>query len=286
MARQPDIHERIKTHLWEVAAHLGQSRPEERADILYSLETQIYEALATRVPEGKPTADDLKAVLAALPLPESYGPVDERSEPMMLGESGMRLGSVDLQERLAVASLVPRNCTEAYGGLTLAIIALALLFCGLALISYGEVYTRLATASNAATPPMTSGIQTFGLIGCVLLFISLICLITASYMGKSAITEIRQSGWRMRGLWAAVIARLSFVLTLFNGVIYAVLFAFFYFAGEPTSDLHLTTAFVVRHLLLAMVLLGIDALILRTEWRNVRQEATPSPEVHLPSPRQ
>ena len=71
-----ELVQEIKRYLEQVAAHLRGLPQDEKQDILENLERHIHDALSRRA-EGRPTLAELRAVLAEMDPPESYGRTDE-----------------------------------------------------------------------------------------------------------------------------------------------------------------------------------------------------------------
>jgi len=71
-----EIGEEIRQYLAQVAVHLRKLPEDEQSDILEEVERHIHDALSKRA-EGQPTLAELKAVLAEMDPPESYGRTDD-----------------------------------------------------------------------------------------------------------------------------------------------------------------------------------------------------------------
>ena len=75
-----ELTQQINTHLDEVRKYLGTLPPDERQEILQSIESHIYDALETRS-DGEPTPALLDAVIAEMDPPESYGELPSAKRP-------------------------------------------------------------------------------------------------------------------------------------------------------------------------------------------------------------
>ena len=76
MELSKELVQEIKRYLEQVAAHLQGLPQDEQQDILENLERHIHDALSKRT-DGRPTLAELRAVLAAMDPPESYGRTDD-----------------------------------------------------------------------------------------------------------------------------------------------------------------------------------------------------------------
>jgi len=83
MNTDPTIAQGIANFLDRVAEHLVSKTPAQRREILADLESHIYEALASRAAGRQPAADVLKAVLAEMDPPESYGQSSQANQPSL-----------------------------------------------------------------------------------------------------------------------------------------------------------------------------------------------------------
>ncbi len=76
MTIRPELKACIDAYLDEVASHLRQATPEARAETVRELKATLFAKLRARSPDH-PNMAELRAVLAQLPEPESFGPAEE-----------------------------------------------------------------------------------------------------------------------------------------------------------------------------------------------------------------
>ncbi|MEE9369776.1 MAG: hypothetical protein V3V05_13080 [Pontiella sp.] len=83
-----ELKTRIYEHISLVQQHLGELPADEKREILQSIETHAYDALAARS-NGEPTLEVLEAIIAEMDPPESYG----SAIPLIASSSGSSISS-------------------------------------------------------------------------------------------------------------------------------------------------------------------------------------------------
>lgn len=215
MALSHEIHDGIKTYLWEVASQLGAMSAASRTEILSNVESHVYEALASR--SETPAVEDLQAVLSSMPAPESYADESVRTAGGRYGRltwSDVPQALVDVGKRFI--GWVQEFAWEGIVGPLLALLACGILLRGALLLTMGLAYNSAVNAMPLPVRIGSIGISVAGL-GILLLVLGTAVLLAAWAVGWHGIKRIRTSQPSLRGFagaYAAFIVPLILLITV------------------------------------------------------------------------
>ena len=192
MALSPEIQDCIKTYLWDVASHLHDASPASRREILRDVDSHIHEALLAR--GADPTMDDMQAILAEMPSPDSYAAeVSERQSGPPAGASG------------SFGAWLSRLTWQSVAGPLLLMAAFPLFIKGAIAIGF-SMADRWAVDSTQAPWLFDRSAEEFRAIGSILVFLGVAALFASREVGRNGIDRIRDSDWQLYGFTGSYIA--------------------------------------------------------------------------------
>ena len=257
MALSTEVQDRIKTYLWEVAAYLTTMSPTSRIEVLRDLESHLYEALNAR--NATPTVTDVDAVLSAMPAPASYGNEDTLTPART---NANRLTWNELPGIfIAWSKIFIAWCRTISWE---SIVGILLLLFGIGLIFRGIVFMVLS--QNTPERTLTFGLpMTFYLanrlvliFGFLLMLLGIICLVIATFIGKSGMRRIINSNGKLYGFLGAFIAFLTPRFLLYNLI--ALILIIIWLKAIPTL-------FILGTLILVPLFIYLNYVWIKYEWR-------------------
>ncbi len=238
MGADEEIRAEVAKYLKMVGPHLETACPDEREETLESIEAHIYEALSERA-GGQPTLQDVRAVLAEMDPPESYGQAAAQTP----------------QDEDLEAQPPAKLCK---------LPVIGALWAPFGLVLVGMFFVRIVEAGNQ--PSIGIGVTVARL---VILPLGLLAPFGSTALGFIGISKIRSSAGRLVGMPLAVAVALFYPLVALDGVLA-------YLAYQLASD-HWKDYWEIVALVSVVVILALDIYIIRAVWKwAARRDTVPT----------